>query len=79
VKAYDLHRAWQKTFDRLHPGGYIRKSETEISLAAFKAGMLAAADIVWPAGSTLSSYDIYDDYGAGEEQAAKDIREAANE
>jgi len=47
--------------------------------AAFKAGMLAAADIVWPAGSTLSSYDIYDDYGAGKEQAAKDIREAANE
>ena len=45
MKAYDLHRAWQKTFDRLHPGGYIRKSETEISLAAFKAGMLAAADI----------------------------------
>jgi len=39
---------------------------------AFRAGMLAAADIAWP----KDGY-VLDDYDEGKQQASMDIREAA--
>ena len=52
--------------------------DRELCWRAFKAGMLAAADIAWPDGSSIDSYDIYDDFGAGKKAAAEDIREVIN-
>jgi len=78
MKVYNLHRAWQKTFDRVNPDGTI-KSESEVSLAAFRAGMWVAADIieeVLPEYSHVRDIHIEDKV---KERAAKKIRAAANE
>ena len=48
--------------------------EAEAMMEAFRAGMLAAADIAWPKDG--EAY-VLDDYDEGKQQASMDIREAA--
>lgn len=72
MSSYKLHHAWKKTVNLVDKDGLLRNT-SELTLEAFRAGMLAAADIAWPDGIVKDSYDLYDDYANGREQAAKDI------
>jgi len=62
---------WSKGRSRLDCGGLF-KSITQCELEAFKAGMLAAADIAWTSEGIPSH-----GYDEGREDAADEIREAA--